>query len=168
MKHFSTLTLLAMIFMLSLVMFSNVSFGETIEEIEDILVNYKEQGYKFVKKLSRGFWQVNLTTSQGYSKDVYVYVSVNNKNPNFDIVYVYTTIKIYTDQDIRNSLDKLVFALQRNSSEAEWGTFSLYNEQGKWYLDYNVKLRRMYADSTHVMNAIGWVVGAASVYEKQF
>ncbi|MCS7299541.1 MAG: hypothetical protein RMJ37_06275 [Spirochaetia bacterium] len=158
-------------FVIAIVMialFSNFSFSETVQEIESILMNHVETGYKFVKKLGNGSWKVNLTTSSGYSKDVYVYVSFNKNNPDFDIVYVYTGIRTYTDDELQKSFNSLVSALQRNSAPSEWGTFSLYKDKGTWYLDYNVKLRRVYADETHLMNAIGWVVGASSVYEEQF
>ena len=143
------------------------AFPETIEEIENILVNHKEEGYSFVKKLGYGSWKVSLTFGDT-KKDVYVYVSPNKNNPEFDIVYVYTGVKVYDDSGLKNAFNDLVFALERNSASSEWGTFSLYKEKGKWYLDYNVKIRRKYANENHLMNAIGWVVGAVVGYEKQF
>ncbi|MFN4244981.1 MAG: hypothetical protein ACK4F9_02400 [Brevinematia bacterium] len=158
------------IYILSTIISLSISmhaFSETIEEIEKILINHNEKGYSFIKKLGQGSWKVSLEY-QGGSKEVYVYVSPNKNNPDFDIVYIYTGIKVYNDSDLNSALDDLIFALQRNSAPSEWGTFSLYKEGNKWYLDYNVKIRRKYANETHLMNAIGWVVGGASVYEKQF
>lgn len=151
-------------------MFSGVIFSETVDEIEKILTTYKEKGYKFQKKISYGVWEVSLEVSEGYSKNIYVYVSANNNNPDFDIVYVSASIKSYTDSEIVDSLKDLLFALTRNSAQGEWGVFSLYKDEDKnmWYLDYNVKLRRVYANQNHLMNAIGWVAGASSVYEKVF
>lgn len=161
--------LLAFVAVTVLLSFNIIAFSQSVDDIEKILMNHKETGYKFVKKLGDASWKVNLTTSDGYSKDVYVYVSFNKNSPAFDIVYVYTGIKVYTEDELNEALNDLVFALQRNSAPSEWGTFSLYKESdGNWYLDYNVKLRRVYVDETHLMNAVGWVVGTVSVYEKQF
>lgn len=148
--------------------FSGIVFSETVEEIEKILTTYREKGYKFLKKLSNGAWKVSLEVSQGYSKEILVYVSANENNPDFDIVYVSTSIKSYSDSEIVDNVKELLFALLRNSAQGEWGTFSLYKDDSSniWYLDYNVKLRRIYANQNHLMNAIGWVAGASSVYER--
>lgn len=152
---------------LSILFLTYISFSATVKEIENILMNHKEQGYSFIKKLGDASWKVNFSTTE-WSMDVYVYVSANKNNPDFDIVYVYTGIAQYDDKELNSNFEDLIYALQRNASPSEWGVFSLYKEKDIWYLDYNVKLRRVYVDETSLMNAIGWVAGAGNAYRKQF
>ncbi|MGB9622014.1 MAG: hypothetical protein ACP5PT_04325 [Brevinematia bacterium] len=152
---------------LLIMVFSSISFSATVNEIENILMNHQEKGYSFVKKLGDSSWKVNFSTTE-WSMDVYVYVSPNKNNPDFDIVYVYTGIATYSDKELSSKLDDLVYALEKNAAPSEWGTFSLYKEKDVWYLDYNVKLRRVYVNEDLLMNAIGWVAGAGSSYKKQF
>lgn len=143
------------------------AFSASISEIESILKNHSEKGYKFIKKLGDMSWKVSFGMDD-WEEEVYVYVSQNANNRDFDIVYVYAGVKVYSDFSSKSSLEDIIYALERNASPAEWGSFSLYKEKDKWYLDYNVKLRRIYVDEVLLMNAIGWVAGATHNYKKEF
>lgn len=147
--------------------FSSVVFAETVDEIEKILVGYKGSGYSFVKKIGNGSWKVNLKIGE-YSRDIYVYVSGNNTDTDYDVVYISSTVKAYrNDSVLVDNAKDLIFALVKNAGQGEWGSFSLFKDEnsGWWYLDYNVKIRRVYAFQSHLINAITWVAAASIVYD---
>jgi outer membrane lipoprotein-sorting protein len=140
----------------------------TEQEIEKTLMDYKEKGYTFEKKLGKGSWKVSFGTGS-WKEAVYIYISQNEANADFNIVYIYGGVKSYNgDEELSKAFEEIVSAMEVNSSTAEWGFFSLYKEDNVWYLDYNVKLRQKYLDEVQLMNAIGWVAASVNKYKRGF
>jgi hypothetical protein len=140
----------------------------TEQEIEKTLMDYKEKGYTFEGKLGKGSWKVSFSTGS-WKEVVYIYISQNKVNTDFNIVYIYGGVRSYNgDGELSKAFGEIVSAMNVNSSTAEWGFFSLYKEDNVWYLDYNVKLRQKYLDEFQLISAIGWVAAAVNKYKRGF
>ncbi len=153
---------------LVLVFLCSFAFGISDSTIEKILSSHTEEGYKYLGK-SGNAWKVNIELPDGAGyKTVYIYISPNKKNSEFDVVYVYSEIASYDSVD-QIDIDTLISALEINSGVAEWGSVSLYKEEsGKFYMDYNVKLKATEVDNVILLNAIGWTAARANSIKKSF
>ncbi len=147
---------------LFVVLLQTNSFSITEKEIDDLLMNLKSEDYSFISK-NGTYWKV-----QYYGKTIHIYISPNKNNSNFDIIYVYSTVASFLSSEELSRKD-LVNALFVNSSPSEWGALSLYkDDNNRWFLDYNIKLRKIYTDSKLLLNAIGYVSGSVGILQKEF
>ncbi|GEM_PF-1571728 len=139
---------------------SNLHSGNKLLNIETVLKNHQREGYKFLKKVNESSWLVQFQSPDWeYSWKINVFLSKHPSDPDFDVVYIWTNV---LELDRKPSDEVLEYILKLNAQEGNWGFFSLDSENGKWYIDYNVKMRYYYLNKNQLIESIGWVAGYAN------
>lgn len=120
--------------------FANKAFPSSLSEIENIITKLDDKDYKFVSKISDKAWKVKYKLSE-YEYEFFIEVGPNSGDPETDLIYIFTFLKEYAEIT-QSDLKELSFFLKANTSSVERGFFSLFKTSGKWYLVYNITLRR--------------------------
>lgn len=153
--------LLALVIML----IGGVAFAATDKDVENWLKNHEEEGYEFKKTVTEGkMWKVAFKLPDWEkSWDVYVVIGKNKNNSNFDMVTLFAGVG---ESESQPSTELMKYVLDVNASDDDWGAFSVYYDKSDkmWYVDYNIHLRKMYVNSTELINAVGWMAGTCESY----
>ncbi|MCS7299679.1 MAG: hypothetical protein RMJ37_06975 [Spirochaetia bacterium] len=130
---FCLLTLLVLVL-------ANKALPSSLSEIENIITKLDDKDYKFVSKISDKAWKVKYNLSDS-EYEFFVEVWPNSGDFETDLIYIFTFLKEYREIT-QSDLKELSFFLKANTSSVERGFFSLFKTSGKWYLVYNITLRR--------------------------
>lgn len=146
---------------LLIVLFAASAYSVTDSKIGSWLKNHEEQGYKFVKEINSTTWQVQFKMKDWkYNWNVYVQISPNSSYPEFNIIYIFTTVASFKSKP---GSALMTYILKKNEATANWGDYSLEEyEDGDWEVHYTVKLRQNTVESDTLINAVGFVAGYAN------
>lgn len=108
---------------LVLVFFAAAAYSVTDAKIGSWLKNHEEDGYKFVKEIDSSTWQVQFKMKDWkYNWNVYAQISKNSSYPDFNIIYVFTTVATFKSKP---GTALMSYILKKNEDTANWGSYGL-------------------------------------------
>jgi hypothetical protein len=146
---------------LLLVFLGTSAYSVSDSKIGAWLKKHEEEGYKFLKEIDSTTWQMQFKMKDWkYNWNVYAQISKNESYPDFNIVYVFTTVATLK---AKPSASLMAYILKKNEDTANWGSYTIQEyKDGDWEIHYMVKLRQSSLDSEGLINAVGFVAGYAN------
>lgn len=123
-------------------------------QIQTILTNYNEPGYKFLEKLDTGMWKV-LYARPGWDFGWEVIVTSTGQSPESSLLVIGTTVT--ATEKINSTF--LMQLLDENSYDTNPGSYSIFYQEGQYFVQYAVKLPQSLISEDVLKEAIGFVAG---------
>lgn len=154
--NFSVL-LFAVVF--SLLTASSCVMGEnlTSSEIESVLMGHEEPGYSFSEKLADGAWIVEYMRPD-WKLSWELVVTTTDPDPEKSLLVIGTTLA--QTETLNGNL--LLQMLNENSFDSNPGSYSIFIEDGIYYVQYAIKLPQTMVDEKVLVEGLGFVGGYAN------
>lgn len=128
--------------------------GITNTQIEKLLLEYSEPGYKFLDKLDTGMWKVFYTRA-GWTFGYEIVVISTDPDPGKSLIVIGTTV-LSTETVTGDLLYQL---LDENSLDPNPGNYSIFFDNGVYSVQYSVKIPQSLMNGQVLMDIIGYVAG---------
>ena len=153
-RSFLLLTLLIAVLFPGTMVFAQTQRTLDNAQIQTILTNYNEPGYKFLEKIDTGMWKV-LYARPGWDFGWEVIVTSTGQTPESALLVIGTTVT--TTSKINNKL--LMQLLDENSYDTNPGSYSIFLQDDQYFVQYAVKLPQSLISEDVLKEAIGFVAG---------
>jgi hypothetical protein len=122
--------------------------------IQKILTDYNEPGYKFLEKIDAGMWKV-LYARPGWDFGWEVVVTATSEQPEAALLVIGTTLM--SSETMNGAF--LMQLLDENSYDTNPGSYSIFYQDGLYFVQYAVKMPQSMITEPVLKEAIGFVAG---------
>ena len=122
--------------------------------VQTLLMNYNEPGYKFLEKIDVGMWKV-LYARPGWDFGWEVVITATGDSPESSLLVIGTTVT--TAESLNPTF--LMQILDENSYDTNPGSYSVFLQDGLYFVQYAVKLPQSLISEDVLKEAIGFVAG---------
>lgn len=129
----------------------------TSAEIESVLLSHEEPGYSYSEKLDEGAWIVEYMRPD-WNFSWQLVVTATDPDPEKSLLVIGTTLA----QTETLSGNLLLQMLNENSLDSNPGSYSIFIEDGVYYLQYAIKLPQTMVDEKTLVEGLGFVGGYAN------
>lgn len=140
--------------MLSISSFFSTANAESLknEDIEKLLIEYNETGYKFLEKLDTSVWKA-LYAKPKWNSAWEVVITSSSDDPEKSMLVVGTTV--LTAEKLSEKL--LLQLLDENSYDSNPGNYSIFVEDGIYFIQYAFKMPQSLINEQLLKETIGFV-----------